>query len=571
MRWTIKKKFLLIMLILTIIPLFFLGYTAYSQSKECGLDAAKDSSEALRQQGEDCMKMIAKDSSEEIDQFFLDTENSLEGLAKEIHHIYSNPELKSMKYKGRTYAFWATSEWPEHTDKQKLRGILDGTIQNEKYDKLMEMLNPEEKAKLKDVLNTLLEGNFPNLEPASDKARFFPRFMIDKTLWSELYSVVGLAVNTKGNRFALNDFMYEILDDYAQDRIDQVMAMFESAKFVIDTHPALANARMGYWGDQERAVEFTYSRPGEVPFHTASCGIGNVYYCKSPFEVRDNGKVEPVWSTDACTRSDVIKVIHPIYSDFDDPSTGLIGFIEFPIDWDTLSEKVVDVQYGKRGYMLMIDDTGKIIAHPKAELRGTDLRDVCKQPAVVEKMIAGESGTEVFNCPAIGEDIFFTYSPIETTGWSVALIVEVEEILDPADKIKGDIMDFTQSLSLSIIIMSLITIAGACVVGYLFARSLSKPIEELTGVSNKVTGGDFNVAFPKRNSKDEINDLAAAIEMLVTGLKHMKKRCEELAGRPSQVQQQNRTPPPVKKKFPQPNTSTGQPHNELSQNKQKRW
>ncbi|MBN1502994.1 HAMP domain-containing protein [Candidatus Woesearchaeota archaeon] len=529
MKISIVKKLLAIMLFLTVVPLFIVGYLALNDAKKLGSDVADVSAQALMHQAENNMRAVTDERATEINEFFQETERTLEGLAREIHSIYENPNLKYVEYSGESFAFWATSDWPEHTNKAKLQGILDGTIQNEKYNKLLEMLDKEQKAKLDEVLTALLNSNFPNLNPSEDKDRFFPRFMIEKELWSDLHSVVGKAIFTKGNRFALVDFMFELLDEDAQERIKEKMTVFEPAKFIIDSNKRIANARMGYWGDRNRAVEFTYSRPGEEPFHTASNGIGNSYYCKSPWVLRDNGKVEPVWSTEACTRSDVVKVIHPIYSEFDNSGSKMVAFIEFPIDWDTLSEYVVDVKYAATGYMLMIDDKGKVIAHPSADKRGMDLRDICKQPDVVEKMINGEQGSEVFNCPAINEDIYFTYAPIPTTGWSVALVVPVREITKPADDAREDIKLKTEGMGTqnTIFMITLVTIIIVVAVSLLFAKGITDPLSKMTKAGKKIADGDLDAKIPEIKTGDEVEEIGMTMNLLVGAIKYLKGEKKE--------------------------------------------
>ena len=52
----------------------------------------------------------------------------------------------------------------------------------------------------------------------------------------------------------------------------------------------------------------------------------------------------------------------------------------------------------------------------------------------------------------------------------------------------------------------------ACLIAYLIARSVSNPITALTGAMRELAGGNFSVVLPGLGRKDEIGDIAKAVE-----------------------------------------------------------
>jgi HAMP domain-containing protein len=529
MKITILKKILAIMLVLTIIPLAILGYVAINDAKELGFGAADSSAEALKINAEKDMLGVAENGARCVNEFFSEMERSVEGSAKHIHKIYTTPKLNDIEYQGNSFAFWATNLWIDHTNKEKLQNILDGIIIDSKYNDLVKQLDKEQKSKLDEYLDVLLNQEFPNVEENSEQPRFMPRFVSEKSIWGSIHSVIGTKLHVKNDqtRYLLNDFLFGLLDQEAQSILRKGMHKFEVSKFIIDSHPGIPNARLGFWGNTKgkESIEFTYSRPGEPVFHTASNGLGNSYYCKSPWALRDVGKVKPVWSTAVCTRPDVIKVIHPIYEVFDNPNSELVGFIEFPIDWATLSEQVVDVSYSKTGYMLMIDDTGKIISHPDPKQRGKQLVDINHQDVIIQDMIDGKSGTEQFPCPMIDGDVYFTYAPIEGPGWSVALVVPVSEIVEPAEAIRDEIKLNTEGIGTQnkVLFITLITMIIVIIMSIIFAKKITNPIKQLKQAADKVTSGE-DATLPRLKGNDEIAELTGSMAMLIEAFKFAKKR-----------------------------------------------
>lgn len=119
--------------------------------------------------------------------------------------------------------------------------------------------------------------------------------------------------------------------------------------------------------------------------------------------------------------------------------------------------------------------------------------------------------------------------------FSVAATTYIDEFSKPVEAIKDEIKQSENNIitlleneekdiknkttTTTLIILSIVVI-----IGLLFARSLTKPLKELTTAGNKIADGQLNTELPEIKSKDEIEDLSNTMNLLVGALKFLKKK-----------------------------------------------
>jgi len=81
---------------------------------------------------------------------------------------------------------------------------------------------------------------------------------------------------------------------------------------------------------------------------------------------------------------------------------------------------------------------------------------------------------------------------------------------------------FRQALSRSLLWTGLAAISAALILGVLFSRRLSRPIEEMTGAAARITRGDYKLQLPSYRST-ELNRLASYINQLAAHLRELEK------------------------------------------------
>jgi len=88
------------------------------------------------------------------------------------------------------------------------------------------------------------------------------------------------------------------------------------------------------------------------------------------------------------------------------------------------------IAFGKKGHAVIIDQTGKVLAHPLPDWVAA-MRDISKVP-VVNLMLAGKSGVETFYSPALKEEMIAGFTVVKGTGWGVMIPQPISELKQTA-------------------------------------------------------------------------------------------------------------------------------------------
>ena len=88
------------------------------------------------------------------------------------------------------------------------------------------------------------------------------------------------------------------------------------------------------------------------------------------------------------------------------------------------------IQFGERGHSMIVDQFGRVIAHPNAQWEETS-KDASKL-SVVQKMMSGETGVSQFYSPPMQADMIAGHTSVPETGWGVMVPQPVQELYDAA-------------------------------------------------------------------------------------------------------------------------------------------
>ncbi|AEV37199.1 methyl-accepting chemotaxis receptor/sensory transducer [Pseudovibrio sp. FO-BEG1] len=154
----------------------------------------------------------------------------------------------------------------------------------------------------------------------------------------------------------------------------------------------------------------------------------------------------------------------------------------------------------KSGFVGLVSDDGKWVAHSNTELKGEEI------PADIAQLIidAGTQPTVI----ELGDKEIATY-PLTLRGteqvWSAIVTVDKAELLAAANTTRTNA-----------IITALICLALGVVVLWFVGSSIAKPVVGITARMNSLTKGNVDepVAFTDR--KDEIGQMAKALEVFVS-------------------------------------------------------
>ncbi|MGA2544968.1 MAG: methyl-accepting chemotaxis protein [Rectinemataceae bacterium] len=184
----------------------------------------------------------------------------------------------------------------------------------------------------------------------------------------------------------------------------------------------------------------------------------------------------------------------------------IVGVFAAIADISFLNELITGEKIGATGYSFVTDNTGLVLAHPKAENIFTlNISKLQGMEELSKKMSAGESGVHSYVFQGVPKTA--GYAPIKATGWSVCLTLPDSEYLTAANDVRN-----------LILLISAIAIVIAFLIYLVFSRTITKPLARGVSFAELVASGDFTQQLPI-HQKDEIGKLAEALNGMAIKLK----------------------------------------------------
>ncbi|MCP4394056.1 MAG: methyl-accepting chemotaxis protein [Alphaproteobacteria bacterium] len=141
----------------------------------------------------------------------------------------------------------------------------------------------------------------------------------------------------------------------------------------------------------------------------------------------------------------------------------------------------------------------------------------------IKKAINGETGSEI-STDSLGDEILVTYAPLKTMGLNWAVISRINE-----SEALAAVKQLTTYISIAVIVI----LASIVTYAWLTGSSLSNPINSMTAVMRKLAAKDKNIDIPHKDRKDEIGEMAAAVQVF----KENMIKADELAEEQAEEQQ----------------------------------
>ncbi|MFD3158326.1 methyl-accepting chemotaxis protein [Haloimpatiens sp. FM7330] len=205
---------------------------------------------------------------------------------------------------------------------------------------------------------------------------------------------------------------------------------------------------------------------------------------------------------DAFTDKLVITAAVPVYNSSN--NNDFIGVLAIDIPLDALSKEINSIKIGKKGYILIVDNSGKVITHKNKDLilKTLPSKEILK--ATKEKKEGyleyewDENGTKI--------DKFAAFTKLDKVGWNIVGSMYTDEIDESASKI----------LNLAVTV-GLLTLIIGILITIVFANKLTKPIKILVKDMEKVKQGDFSVRCNVKSS-DEIGELSKDFNVMLESI-----------------------------------------------------
>lgn len=202
-------------------------------------------------------------------------------------------------------------------------------------------------------------------------------------------------------------------------------------------------------------------------------------------------------------------------------------------------------------------DNGNLIAFPEragpflgfnGTLTGTFQRDEQLQYNLLNSsdlnlrniavnMSKGNEDVIRYVSPHDNHEYFVSYTPISETGWSVAVVVPVNEVTAPArsmnnqiqDQIKissQQISDNVNQLKVNTILLIMLILVAMIPTAFILSNMISQPIRTLIAGSRQIGSGDLDHRI-KISTRDELEDLAINFNNMADELSKQLKELEK--------------------------------------------
>jgi GAF domain-containing protein/HAMP domain-containing protein len=261
-----------------------------------------------------------------------------------------------------------------------------------------------------------------------------------------------------------------------------------------------------------------------------------------------------VWSEpylDAALNGIVITNSAPVY----DAAGRLAGVVAQDIQLTKISEIVGNISVAESGYAFLLDRDGRLIAMPNAgyadlninpnmlplggKLTATNLGSTARELApILAEMTAGNSGFTELSLN--GTRRFVVYRPVQRAGFSLAIIVPVNEMLAKALEARQQLERESRN-ALGISLFVVLGIFGLTLLATRnFSNSLIAPLLSLTRTAEEMAKGNLE-ARAAITEQNEIGTLASTLNAMAAELKTSIDSLEmRVAERTREVEQRGR-------------------------------
>jgi methyl-accepting chemotaxis protein len=176
----------------------------------------------------------------------------------------------------------------------------------------------------------------------------------------------------------------------------------------------------------------------------------------------------------------------------------IVGVFAMAMDLGVVSRTVTDIRIGETGHAILLDGDKKVIAHGDASKIKSALQDFSKHPALQVEGITDQP--KVYMDGDVKMVGFVRNLP---QGWTVLVEQRYDEAYAAMTKMRSE-------ARLLIIVVIVLVAALAFVLG----KQLTRPINHLTDIAEKLSKGQLDVTIPQTSRGDEIGSLARAVERL---------------------------------------------------------
>ncbi|UCE12804.1 MAG: tetratricopeptide repeat protein [Candidatus Heimdallarchaeota archaeon] len=356
--------------------------------------------------------------------------------------------------------------------------------------------------------------------------RYDPSYGFDISYEVSCYYLPREHMRGAADPFDLSPFMQNILD--LSSNMDN---MFKAL------HEANSNYVWIYAGFEGEGHLFK-----NYPYADMSWCLDYEYYEGTAYQGLDyDPHVEEWYQNAAAVTDDSIAFTSPYF----DPDVGLIisigrpvrysngtrfGVVSADITITSIINNILSLKILENDYAYLLDKDGNVIAHPEldqeaeepatiGELEFSRSNERQSFQQIVNKMKSGSSGVEPFTKD--GEMWYISYVPINTSRYSLGIVVPESDIIASAISIQNKINTLSLQQTLLFAVILGIVIAGVVGVATITSSRIVRPVKELTTLVNVVSEGDLSRDLRGNTEAmgKEVATLHSAFDNILTSLR----------------------------------------------------
>jgi methyl-accepting chemotaxis protein len=280
------------------------------------------------------------------------------------------------------------------------------------------------------------------------------------------------------------------------DRSDLEKQMVEFFKLINSTHPEYVEVFMGTkWGG--------FASSGESEMPPGYDPRKRPWYTKA-METPDRPSISPAYMS--TTGEAVISNMRPILS----AGGEIIGCSGLDVGLGVLTDLIQQSPIGQTGYVILVQDDGTILAHPRHNDFNFQKMTDTGVPALTQLNAVGRGGMEV---SMDNRQWFAEVHTIDKLGWKLIGVIEKTEVM-------ADFNDMLKKMTVMAVILTAIFLTAAI----FFANTMARPIMNATGMLKDVAEGEGDLT--RRlvvASRDEIGDMATWFNTFLDKLRSIIK------------------------------------------------
>jgi len=219
---------------------------------------------------------------------------------------------------------------------------------------------------------------------------------------------------------------------------------------------------------------------------------------------------QPVWSEPYFGQGGGILMVTYAVPVFIGKEKRFYGIVESDVSLTWLTDLLRSLPMGKSGYGFLITKKGTYIAHPKRNLvMNESVFSVARQlgkpelEKVGQRMISGETGFIALKSVFTGRPSWMAYTPVPSTGWSLALVFPKDELLERVARL--------HRMEVALGILGFILLLG---VALGIAHSITSPLRQLESSTRALAAGNLAAPLPTIGGGDEVARLAASFSIM---------------------------------------------------------